>query len=258
MYDGLILIISCHGVPGYLCMSDYQLYSKLAIHRTFSFFANCRTIPRFVLFDCCSGSNSKQRTENILKYAGVTKSIGDEKYNVSEDQTKAVEVEDIFSGTTRKGSLWKSDEENPDHLLTRINAANEGFTSSLNNKNGSHLIYKFYTKYCNALDSKERIPYMNRIFGEIQTELQNEGKQLPECVYNDQMEGLIFKPKKMNKNGKQISGTQIIIKEEGLETTNNATLSNEQNTVEMVETCEPVIVYNDSLPPSHVAPLPPK
>merc|ERR1712129_121617 len=133
---------------------------------------------------------------------------------------------------------------------------------------------KFYTKYCNALDSKERTPYMNRIFGEIQTELQNEGKQLPECVYNDQMEFLIFKPKKINKNHKKISGTQIIIKEGGFEGKkipsahmvsdysedildgNTATLSNEQNTVEMVETCEPVIVFNNSLPPSHVAPLP--
>merc|ERR1719203_873813 len=58
-YDSLVLIISCHGIPGYLMTSDYRKYSKLAVQRTFAFDARLRTIPRFILYDCCSGDQSR-------------------------------------------------------------------------------------------------------------------------------------------------------------------------------------------------------
>merc|ERR1711933_693953 len=60
-YDGLILVISCHGISGFLCTSDYRLYSKFAIHRTFSMFAILREIPRFILYDCCQGADSIEK-----------------------------------------------------------------------------------------------------------------------------------------------------------------------------------------------------
>ena len=62
-YDGLILIVSCHGISGYLCTSDYKIYSKVAVHRTFSMFSNLREIPRFILFDCCQGADAIERAE---------------------------------------------------------------------------------------------------------------------------------------------------------------------------------------------------
>merc|ERR1712130_970474 len=69
-----------------------------------------------------------------------------------------------------------------------------GFTSSLNSLTGSHLIYKMYKKYIAALDdSSKPMPFIHEIFDEIQTELQQEGKQLPECVWNDNTRYLTFK-----------------------------------------------------------------
>merc|ERR1712228_674796 len=64
-YDSLVVIVSGHGVPRYICTSDYRLYSKLAIHRTFSYHANLRDIPRFVLYDCCQGGNSKEKAVEL-------------------------------------------------------------------------------------------------------------------------------------------------------------------------------------------------
>merc|ERR1712228_535059 len=66
-FDGLILIISSHGIPDYIVTSDYKLYSRLAIQRTFSFHAISRTIPRFILFDCCSGNESKGIAPTIVE-----------------------------------------------------------------------------------------------------------------------------------------------------------------------------------------------
>merc|ERR1712190_563553 len=60
-YDSLVVIISCHGIPQYLMMSNYKKYSKIAVHRTFSYYAELRNIPRLILFDCCAGSNYKEK-----------------------------------------------------------------------------------------------------------------------------------------------------------------------------------------------------
>ena len=35
-YDGLMVIISCHGIKGYIVSSNYKKISKEAIHRIFS------------------------------------------------------------------------------------------------------------------------------------------------------------------------------------------------------------------------------
>merc|ERR1712228_899778 len=66
-YDSLVVIVSGHGVPRYICTSDYRLYSKLAIHRTFSYHANLRDIPRFVLYNCCQGGNSKEKAVELAE-----------------------------------------------------------------------------------------------------------------------------------------------------------------------------------------------
>ena len=60
-YDGLVVILSCHGLDGKCISSDYKFISKAAIHRIFS--ANkpkSRTIPRVFIFDCCSGNYSRE------------------------------------------------------------------------------------------------------------------------------------------------------------------------------------------------------
>merc|ERR1712228_781227 len=179
MYDSLICIISCHGIPDYLLTSDYKMYSKLAVQRTLSFFAVLREIPRFILFDCCQGVDSRS-----------TKQKKEEKEQALE---KRVDVEDIMGGDAEH-KFWVDDDENPDHLLARVNAANKGFTSQLNPTNGSLVIYKMYNKYMDAIDGMRKpFPFIHEVFDEIQTELQAEGKQLPESVWNDNTRNIIFK-----------------------------------------------------------------
>merc|ERR1712228_930852 len=182
MYDSLICIISCHGIPDYLLTSDYKMYSKLAVQRTLSFFAVLREIPRFILFDCCQGGDKR----SIL-----SKEQNAEKKE--EEKEKRVDVEDIMGGDAEH-KFWVDDDENPDHLLARVNAANKGFTSQLNPTNGSLVIYKMYSKYVDAIDGKRKpFPFVHEVFDEIQTELQAEGKQLPESVWNDNTRNIIFK-----------------------------------------------------------------
>ena len=81
--------------------------------------------------------------------------------------------------------------------MATINAANPGFTSRLNSEIGSLLIYKMYTKYMKALQYRSRriawpMPFLHEVMDEIQTELQDEGKQLPVATYNDDTRYLTF------------------------------------------------------------------
>merc|ERR1712228_1122852 len=106
------------------------------------------------------------------------------------DKEKRIDELDIFDG--KKQPKWKGDQSNPDHLLGRVNAANDGFVSNLNRSKGSWVIYKMYSKYMDALKSRGRVPYIHAVFDAIQSELQLEGRQLPECVWNDNIRYLTF------------------------------------------------------------------
>merc|ERR1712232_623314 len=190
-YDCLVSIISCHGIPDYLLTSDHRKYSKLAIQRTFSFWPELREIPRFILYDCCSGHQSRE----------------DELKDDVDEQQKVVDEKHIFGGISKR-RLWVGDDENPDHLLARVNAANAGFTSNLNKKTGSLLIYKMFNKYVDALDGRRSpFPYIHEVFDEIQTELQKEGRQLPESTWNDNTRYLVFK-----KRDKGVERKRIVFK----------------------------------------------
>merc|ERR1712228_601549 len=185
-YDSLVVMISGHGIPRYVCTSDYRCYSKVAIHRTFSVHANLRNIPRFILYDCCQGINSREKEEEE-----EIKLDEQEKTNsTAEDKTKRIDELDIFDG--KKQPKWKKDQSNPDHLLGRVNAANDGFVSNLNSRKGSWVIYKMYSKYMDALKLRGRTPYIHTVFDAIQTELQLDGMQLPECTWNDGIRYLTF------------------------------------------------------------------
>merc|ERR1711920_1112598 len=92
---------------------------------------------------------------------------------------KKVDDDDV-----KQGQDWIHGQENPDHLLARVNAANEGFVSGLNSRFGSFLIYSLFEKYNEALD-KGQSPFIHEVFDAIQTELQKKGKQMPESVWND-------------------------------------------------------------------------
>merc|ERR1712228_940423 len=192
------LIISSHGIPDYIVTSDYKLYSRLAIQRTSSFYAILRTIPRLILFDCCSGKQSKGIAPTIVD----VKKEDDEKKEMDKNLKtnnldKKIDEIDIFNADHDKTVKWGLNEENPDHLVATINASNHGFVSRLDRRFGSLCIHRFYQKYCWILDAKKReIPFIHEIFEEIQEELQFEGKQLPEAKWNDSTQYIVFKKNK--------------------------------------------------------------
>ncbi len=74
-YDGLIVIISCHGMGRYILTSDYKAINQTAIHRIFSGKKPLsRKIPRIFVFDCCSGNNERKLEKRIIEECDQSKS----------------------------------------------------------------------------------------------------------------------------------------------------------------------------------------
>lgn len=76
LYDGLVVIISCHGSMGNVICSDHGEIPKSYIHRLFSMkedVVGLRGIPRLFLFDCCDGEfdyDDREQYKNALKEMG--------------------------------------------------------------------------------------------------------------------------------------------------------------------------------------------
>merc|ERR1712129_152848 len=62
-------------------------------------------------------------------------------------------------------------------------------------KSGSFVIQSFYRKYVNNLRRNKEM-FLYEIFDSIQHDLQKQGQQLPEAVWNDGTRFLMFKPNK--------------------------------------------------------------
>eukprot|EP01084_Bolivina_argentea_P116320 206699_1 len=188
-YDGLIVVISCHGIQDYIMTSDYKKFSKLAVHRIFSeSYPTARNIPRFFLYDCCSGDNQKigRREEHPFYEGGKTVTI-----SKPNDNAKQVDFDDIHDGKNAAIS-WADGEKGPDYRLATVQAANPGFQSRLRTDIGSYAIYEFYKKTMQNLMDKER-RFIHEIFDDIQTELHNRGKQHPISTWNDNTRYIRFK-----------------------------------------------------------------
>merc|ERR1712228_807931 len=202
-FDALILIISSHGIPDYIFTSDYKLYSRLAIQRTFSFYPILRTIPRFILFDIAKQKDVDIDAYDVIEeqdiFDGLIEEIVqmDKNQNLRSDDTeKKVNECDIFDGRARTVK-WGLNEENPDHLMGRVDSINNGFVNRLDRRFGSLCIHRFYQKYCSILDAKKReIPFLFEVFDDIQEELQLERKQPPESKWNDDTQYIVFKKNK--------------------------------------------------------------
>eukprot|EP01084_Bolivina_argentea_P005685 10726_1 len=113
IYDGLIVIVSGHGIRGNICTSDLKKFSKLAIHRIFSSaHPKSRNIPRLFVFDCCAGNNQQERPT----------SISDDSHDIA----KHISLDDV-DGDGDFAQPWIKGDHNPDYQLAVISAANPGF-----------------------------------------------------------------------------------------------------------------------------------
>ncbi len=189
-YDGLIVIISAHGIQGNICSSDYKPFSKLAIHRIFSSpHPNSREIPRVFIFDCCSGNNEQEAESDS---DSKTEEEEQEEKNVGkrikeDDISKGVDLADITSD-----GGWLRGQHNPDYMLAVISAANPGFQAKLASDIGSYVIHSFGEKTLENLTENKR-KYSHTIFDEIQNELEQKGKQHPTYIWNNSTRYIRFK-----------------------------------------------------------------
>eukprot|EP01084_Bolivina_argentea_P087850 158628_1 len=183
-YDGLIVIISSHGIARNIITSDYKKFAKLAIHRIFSSpHPKSRKIPRLFLFDSCLGNNEQK--SNRLSINDNGKPIK------NEDLSKQISLNNVENDGDY-GESWMVGEDNPDFNLAVIEAANPGFQSKLRNDIGSYLIYFFYKKMLDILQQNKR-KYIYQTFDEIQDHLHKKGKQHPTYIWNDNTRYIRFK-----------------------------------------------------------------
>eukprot|EP01083_Nonionella_stella_P276693 940307_1 len=204
VYDGLIVIFSCHGWEGNVITSDYRLIDKNAIHRLFSIqYPGTRTIPRMFLFDCCEGSQRKQKGGSVIQPKG-TKDGG--------ETGKQVLVESIIP-KDENANIWGEDEVNPDYKLIEIHASNLGFQSLMSSQKGSYLLNGFKDELRKNLFGNQccrREKNLGEIFGRIQNNLHKKGIQQIKKVFNNDTDYLLIrKNEKVKPKLKQSTGEQI-------------------------------------------------
>eukprot|EP01084_Bolivina_argentea_P080747 146252_1 len=175
-YDGLVVVISCHGVERYIISSDSKKMSKTAIHRIFSAKRpSIRQIPRLFIFDCCAGEGDKLSESRVKSEAG-----------------KYFEMHDI----ARPNSMWAHNEENPDYRLVIVNASNEGFQSKMRLDTGSYVVTKITEQVAMNVIHKGNKKFLNDILDGIQEELHRKGKQLMVNTFNNKTGFIKFKAKR--------------------------------------------------------------
>eukprot|EP01084_Bolivina_argentea_P287369 493097_1 len=221
LFDGLVVILSSHGITDYIVTSDYKKIQKTAVHRIFTAKRPLnRSIPRLFIFDCCDGSNTKDtgfRTDTIYQTPGddnstqleteIGKNIQLNGSNIKHNNTykygKNVELSTIHGA---QSALWLNDEDNPDFRLISVMAANEGFQSKMDTITGSYVITKFTEKMEKNINNNNK-KFLFQVFDEIQSELHEQGSQQTVNTFNNNTRYLKF-VKNINQNGNNIDEIQ--------------------------------------------------
>eukprot|EP01083_Nonionella_stella_P145885 458123_1 len=239
IYDGLVVILSAHGIKDYVVTSDYKKIAKTEIHRIFTVNKpQNRTIPRVFLFDSCDGPNVKQvgiirgdkDDDAAAKGADTMQSVAElvepnQTTDCDDDAMVDIDLDKTHARVSTKGHAleenpefvlqasvpsvedegpWLENEMSLDFRLVTIYAANEGFQSILNSKKGSYAIMKFIQKM-NENQQNGNKKWLFEICDEIQSELHSHGKQHTVSKFNDGMRYLKFK-RNSNNNEKRTDG----------------------------------------------------
>ena len=191
-YDGLIVMISCHGISddGRECIitSDYALIEKESIHRIFSAKnAKSRGIPRIFLFDCCSGENQRDTTVRSPRINLLSvDSEGEDEEESSDDAGKNIPTLSVVRSVTDETAvgpemgknapervesvIWALDENNPDFGLITINAANSGFQSKMSCETGSYVVTQLTKRLAKNIYENDNKKFLSKILRSIQNE----------------------------------------------------------------------------------------
>ena len=167
-YDGLIVMISCHGIQGQIVSSDYKTINRQDIHRRFSEKGpKCRKVPRIFIFDCCSGSGDKALDWRPEPYEEV------------KEQQREIPLGPIEEDEQKYASeaKWYLGEKNPDFRLVQINAANPGFMAKMSIETGSYVITKITEKIKVNLRSNRLV--LGEIIDLVEDELSDKQQMVP-------------------------------------------------------------------------------
>eukprot|EP01084_Bolivina_argentea_P088170 159209_1 len=167
-YDCILFIMRCYGLNNAVITSEYQLLSKISIHRLFSLnYPSLRNVPRIFLFDCYQ--NNEDNKEN-------------------DEQKEDVSLEDIkFTSFGRQESIWKRDQQNPDFQLAEIHGVNT-------RSQESDLITHFMNKINNMNTNfdQETSDFLGDIIDDIQESLGKEGIFIT-STFNNKTRNIIFR-----------------------------------------------------------------
>ena len=138
-YDGLIVLISAHGIENKIVSSDYRTIEKTAIHRIVSLQnPKIREIPRIFIFDSCDGGATRKQVKESTEIQRAGESSPK-----SPDRAKSISLSDVMTSND-----WTTDTKNPDYNLVVVHAANRGYQAKINSQIGSYLINEFtQTRY---------------------------------------------------------------------------------------------------------------
>ena len=185
-YDGLIVVLSGHGIENYILSSDSEYQEnewtnkikKKSIHRMFSDkYPAVRDVPRIFIFDSCDGNADYDTDWRVL---------GDDEQESSSEEEKESIIPTIHAQTSTRnedqpvlgknvrslstnGNSWYQGEHNPDHKLVMIHAANPGFQAKLSVEEGSYLIKQFVDRTIQNLENND-----NKLLGEIIDEIEKD------------------------------------------------------------------------------------
>eukprot|EP01084_Bolivina_argentea_P222533 376641_1 len=122
-HDGLIVVLTGHGMKDYIITSDIKAIAKVAIHRIFShYYPRNRNKPRLFIFDSCDGNN--ERNNNQRAKSQGARSINDNDFEENKDDNENIQnyvdgkVIDLhFIENLSKSEAWNKYEHNPDYRL---------------------------------------------------------------------------------------------------------------------------------------------
>ena len=160
-YDGLVVLISGHGLKSHVCCSDYKVITKTDVHRIFSKRPLNRTVPRAFVFDCCAGDSERLDENRAAMESGE------------------IDLQDVVLAVPDKvNAEWAADEVNPDYMLVEVHAANVGFEAKMRMAEGSYLITEFPRNF-------DAGRFLFELFDAAQSNLHGRGKQLTQNVFNN-------------------------------------------------------------------------
>ena len=190
IHDGLVVVISCHGINGSIISSDGQHIPKLLIHRIFSMgpdTAALRVIPRLFVFDCCDGNFDRDQCNREMM----------DQAKGSGDTLSVLHTVTAVNARWRNDSNpWAKDERNPDYKLAVVHAANESFSSVARKDVGSYLIFFMVSKLARNVGTWAMCRgrrFLSEVVDEIQAVLEEKGKQLVVPVYLNGTERIVFR-----------------------------------------------------------------